>query len=76
MDTTNDIDSHGIIDLLIENDEEVIIIDYKLNNIVDDAYKKQLLGYKDMIKNKTAKPIKTYLYSIIQEEFKEIKDSD
>lgn len=76
MDTTNDIDSHGIIDLLIENDEEVIIIDYKLNNIVDDAYKKQLLGYKDMIKKKTAKPIKTYLYSIIQEEFKEIKDSD
>ena len=48
----------------------------KLNNIVDDAYKKQLLGYKDIIKKKTAKPIKTYLYSIIQEEFKEIKDSD
>ena len=29
-----------------------------------------------MIKKKTAKHIKTYLYSIIQEEFKEIKDSD
>lgn len=62
----------GIIDLIIENDDEIIIVDYKLNNVLDDAYKKQLGGYRDYIKTITNKPIKIYLYSIIGEELIEL----
>ena len=74
IDNEKETKQHGIIDLLIENENEIIIIDYKLNNILDDAYQSQLLGYKKEIEKKTTKPIKLYLYSIIQEEFKEIKN--
>ena len=63
---------HGIIDLMIENSDEIIIIDYKLKNIDDDAYNKQLLGYKKYIETITKKPVKTYLYSIMAESFTEI----
>lgn len=62
----------GIIDLLIENEEEIIIIDYKLKNIFDSNYDKQLLGYKEYIKTKTNKKIKCYLYSILDSKFREI----
>ena len=62
----------GIIDLLIENDKEMIIIDYKLNNVLDEAYTKQLNGYKEYISTITTKPIKVYLYSIIGEKFEEV----
>ena len=58
----------GVIDLMIENDNEVIIVDYKLSNVLDEAYKKQLNGYRDYIKTKTNKKISIYLYSIIGEE--------
>ena len=58
----------GVIDLMIENDNEVIIVDYKLSNVLDEAYKKQLNGYRDYIKTKTNKNISIYLYSIIGEE--------
>ena len=56
---------HGIIDLLLEYDDEFKIIDYKLKNIIDDAYKKQLNGYKNYIEGLTNKKVSTYLYSII-----------
>ena len=62
----------GVIDLIIENDNEVIIVDYKLNNVLDDVYKKQLNGYKEYIKTITNKDIKIYLYSIIGEELTEL----
>ena len=64
---------HGIIDLMIESDDKIIIIDYKLKNINDDAYKKQLLGYKDIIFRKSNKKIELYLYSIIDEKYISIK---
>ena len=38
-------DSHGVIDLLLEYKDKVIIVDYKLKNIEDDAYLEQLNGY-------------------------------
>lgn len=60
----NNIINHGIIDLLIEYKDKVIIIDYKLSNIEDEAYKKQLDGYKDYIKEKLKKDTIIYLYSI------------
>ena len=63
---------HGIIDLLIEYDNNIDIIDYKLKNIVDDNYKKQLLGYKKYISKISNKDINIYLYSILDEELKKI----
>lgn len=59
---------HGIIDLLIETDEKILIIDYKLDNIIDEAYQKQLEGYRTFILKKTKKPVELFLYSILQEE--------
>ena len=64
---------NGIIDLMIENDNEIIIIDYKLKNIDDDAYTEQLNGYGKYIGLKTNKKISKYLYSIIDCKFKKIE---
>lgn len=64
---------NGIIDLMIENDNEIIIIDYKLKNIDDDAYNEQLNGYGKYIASKTNKKISKYLYSIIDCKFKKIE---
>ena len=64
--------SHGIIDLLIEREDKMIIIDYKLKNIDDEAYDKQLNGYKEFISNKTKKQVECYLYSIIDNKFREV----
>ena len=64
---------HGIIDLLIETENKMIIIDYKLKNIMDDAYDKQLNGYKKVIKEKTGKQVDCYLYSILNNEFRKIE---
>lgn len=62
----NKILSHGIIDLLIETEDEFIIIDYKLKNIDDPKYREQLHGYRKVIQNMTDKSISCYLYSIIE----------
>ncbi|NMA51036.1 MAG: UvrD-helicase domain-containing protein [Mollicutes bacterium] len=56
---------HGIIDLIIESDNEIKIIDYKLNNIIDESYKKQLKIYEKYLKSIKNKPCKLYLYSIL-----------
>ena len=58
---------HGIIDLMIEYDDKIDIIDYKLNNIKDENYLKQLNGYKDYISKISNKEINIYLYSVIGE---------
>ena len=57
---------HGIIDLMFEYDDFIDIIDYKLSNVSDEAYLKQLEGYKKFISNKTDKKVNVYLYSIIK----------
>ena len=62
----------GIIDLMIENTDTIIIIDYKLKNVLDDAYTKQLEGYKEAISKRTNKKIELYLYSILDKELKPI----
>ncbi len=58
---------HGIIDLMMEYNDHIDIVDYKLNNIKDDNYLKQLNGYKEYIESITNKEINIYLYSIIGE---------
>ena len=56
---------HGIIDLMLVYKDNIKIIDYKLKNISDEAYLKQLNGYKDYIENRFNKPAAIYLYSVI-----------
>ncbi len=63
---------HGIIDLMLVYDDEIKIIDYKLNNIIDEAYINQLNSYKEYIKTRTNKEVKTYLYSIFSGKLEEI----
>ena len=65
-------ESHGIIDLLLEYKDKVIIVDYKLKNIEDNAYLEQLNGYKNYISNKLNKHVETYLYSIIDKKLKKL----
>lgn len=55
---------HGIIDLLIESEDEIIIIDYKLKNVDDVHYREQLEGYRKALSMRTDKSIFCYLYSI------------
>lgn len=63
---------HGIIDLMLEYDSHIDIIDFKLKNVVDENYKNQLNGYKTYIESITNKKVNTYLYSILNEDIKEI----
>lgn len=62
----------GVIDLMLEYDNYINIVDYKLKNIDDDNYIKQLNGYRNYIERISKKPVKTYLYSIIDNELKEL----
>ena len=63
---------HGIIDLLIERKDDYIIVDYKLKDIDDSNYDKQLNGYRKYIKEKTNKKVSCYLYSIIDSKYREV----
>ena len=63
---------HGICDLMLEYEDHIKIIDYKLKNINYEEYLKQLNVYKEYILSKKNIPVKTYLYSIIEEKLYEI----
>ena len=63
---------HGIIDLMLEYNDSIRIIDYKLKNVDDPNYIKQLNSYKDYISTKTNKKIDIYLFSIIDGSFNKI----
>ena len=63
---------HGIIDLMLVYKDYIDIIDYKLSNIDDPNYIKQLNGYKQYIENKSGLKVNTYLYSIEKNEFKTV----
>jgi ATP-dependent exoDNAse (exonuclease V) beta subunit len=65
--------SVGIIDLMLEYEDSISIIDYKLKNVDDKEYVKQLKGYKKYIEGITDKKINTYLYSVIDGDLKEVK---
>ena len=60
-----DLESHGIIDLLIIKKDKAVIVDYKLKHITDTAYLKQLAGYKNYILEMTNLPVDVFLYSIM-----------
>ena len=63
---------NGIIDLMFEYEDYINIIDYKLKNIDDAAYVKQLNGYKQYIEDISKKRVNLYLYSIMLDEMKQI----
>jgi len=63
---------HGVIDLMLEYDNHIDIIDYKLKNIDDDNYLKQLNGYKDYIEKVSDKKVNIYLYSIMDGEINKL----
>ncbi len=58
---------HGIIDLVIEREDKLILVDYKLKHTNDPHYLEQLEGYLIYLKKKSTKPIEVYLYSILEE---------
>ena len=57
---------------MIEYNDYIKIIDYKLKNIEDEEYKKQLKIYREYIESKTNKKVYTYLYSIRDNKLLEI----
>jgi len=65
----DEFDTIGIIDCMLVYSDHIDIIDYKLKNVVDDAYKKQLNGYKNYIEKRIGKKTNIYLYSILDEKF-------
>ena len=65
---------HGIIDLMLEYDDHIDIIDYKLSHIDDEAYVVQLGKYKKYISSKTTKKVNIYLYSILKNVYKKLED--
>lgn len=66
-------EKHGIIDLMLEYNDHIDIIDYKLKYIEDNEYLKQLQGYQQYIENKTNKQVNIYLYSILDKCLKKYK---
>ncbi|MBE6156567.1 MAG: hypothetical protein E7161_02360 [Firmicutes bacterium] len=63
---------HGIIDLVLIENDVIKIVDYKLKNIDDPKYIEQLRVYYNYLNTIFDFEIKTYLYSIINAELKEV----
>ena len=68
----NNTQNRGVIDLILEYQDHIDIIDYKLKNTLDEAYKAQLDGYEKYLKTISNKPINTYLYSLLDHKIKKI----
>ena len=62
-------DKEGIIDLLIETDDSLIIVDYKLKEINKEKYFNQIKGYKEYLNFVSDKHVEGYLYSILDEKY-------
>lgn len=65
---------NGVIDCLIIKDNEIDIIDFKLKNIAEEDYDKQLKTYKAYISSISDKPIKMHLLAALTGEVREVKD--
>ena len=63
---------HGFIDLMLEYGNHIDIIDYKMKNITDENYLKQLNGYKEYIESISKKEVNIYLYSIIDDKLEKL----
>ena len=65
---------NGVIDCLIIKDKEIDIVDFKLKNIAEEEYDKQLKTYKAYISSISDKEIKMYLLAALTGEVREVKD--
>lgn len=72
VDMDNDIEFHGIIDLLIEDQDTCYVVDYKLKNIEKISYYEQVKGYMKVVEKKLGKKTKGILYSLLDETYKEV----
>ncbi len=63
---------NGIIDYMLETTDSYIIVDFKAKNIDDPLYINQLNTYRKYIESRVGKVVFTYLYSIIDNELKEV----
>ena len=70
----NNIVYNGVIDLMLEYDNYINIIDYKLKNIMDEKYNLHLRGYKKYIDSISNKVVNIYLYSLIEDKILKIED--
>ena len=66
-------DVNGVIDLLLIYSDHIDIIDYKLSNIDDEAYARQLRLYKNYISKISDKKINMYIISILNGNVHEVK---
>lgn len=64
----------GYIDALIIKDDEIDIVDFKLKNIMDEEYDRQLRIYKSYLVKQTSLPVKMYLLAAVTGEIREVKD--
>lgn len=62
----------GRIDLLIEREDRVIVIDFKLADLEREAYAGQLARYRAYVMTLRDKPVTTCLYSFATGELKEV----
>jgi len=64
--------SIGIIDLMLEYENEINIIDFKTEEIDKKEYISQVKNYMEYIKSITNKEVKGYLYSILNDKIKQV----
>lgn len=64
--------TRGVIDLLLEYDDHIKIIDYKLKNTKDEEYLNQLKTYKNYIERISDKKVSCYLYSVLNKSLEEL----
>lgn len=72
IDVFDGYERNGVIDLLILDDDKVVILDYKLKHIDENAYLNQLQGYKSYLEKRVNMKIEGYLYSLIDHELKQL----
>ena len=70
----NEAGIHGFIDLMLEKEDGLYIIDFKLKEIDKESYDKQLNTYRNYVSKITNKPVKCYLYSLTKDVQKEVID--
>ncbi|MFA5283108.1 MAG: UvrD-helicase domain-containing protein [Bacilli bacterium] len=68
-----ELDYHGVIDLLIIYDDHVDIVDYKLKRIDDNEYDDQLHAYANFVIKRTGKSVNKYLLSLLDGTLRVVK---
>lgn len=64
---------NGVIDLMLIYNDHIDIVDFKLSNIDDANYDRQVNIYKDYVKKITDKNINLYVVGILSRKIREIK---